>query len=55
MFGQRPGAAPLSTAMPADPNELMRRMAQQTAMTYHWVRAGIVVIVLMLAIVILIG
>jgi len=55
MFGQRPGSAPLSTTLPTDPNELMRRIAQQTTMTYLWVRAGVIVIVLLLAVVVLIG
>lgn len=48
MFGQR--SRPLATpaAPPSDPNELLRLIDQRTTMTFHWVRAGIVVIIILL-------
>ena len=38
-----------------DPNELLRRIDQNTQQTYHWVRAGIVAIIVLLVLVVLIG
>ncbi len=47
----------MSTAMPtpapSDPNELLRRIDQQTTMMFHWVRAGMVVVIILLILVVL--
>lgn len=32
----------------SDPNELLRRIDQQTTMTFHWVRAGLIAIIVLL-------
>lgn len=41
-----------STASPApplnDPNELLQRIDQKTTMMLHWVRAGLVIVILLL-------
>lgn len=55
MFGQRPTSPAIPSAPPSDPNEVLRHIDQQTTMTYHWVRAGIVVIIALLILVVLIG
>lgn len=55
MFGQmrRPGSP---AAMPTnDPNELLQRIDQRSLQMFHWIRAGIVVIILLLVLVVLIG
>jgi len=45
MFGQRPA----SQALPAtDPNSLLQRIDQQTTQMFHWVRAGIIVMIILL-------
>lgn len=49
----------MPTAMPpgppTDPNELLRRIDQRTTQMFHWVRAGMVVVILLLIILIFIG
>jgi hypothetical protein len=45
----------MPTALPSDPNELLRRIDQQTTQMFHWVRAGMVVVILLLVLVIVIG
>ena len=48
MFGQRPASASLSNTSPRDPNELLQRIDQQTTMIFHWVRTGIIVVIILL-------
>ena len=31
-----------------DPNEVLRRIDQNATMTYHWVRAGVIVVIVLL-------
>lgn len=31
-----------------DPNEMLRRIDQQTTMIFHWVRAGVIVVIILL-------
>jgi len=51
MFGQQPASAGLSTVSANDPNDLLRRIDQQTTQMFHWVRAGVIAtIVLLIAI-----
>jgi hypothetical protein len=45
----------MPTAPPSDPNELLRRIDQQTTQMFHWVRAGMVIVILLLIILIFIG
>ncbi len=58
----------MSTAMPwsgtpqpsamNDPNELLnrvRRIDQQTTQTFHWVRLGVIVLVVLAVVIIIIG
>lgn len=40
---------------PSDPNELLRLINQTTTQTYHWIRAGVIVIVLLVIVAIIIG
>ena len=55
MFGRRLASSPAPDATPTDPNELLRRIDRQTTQMFHWVRAGVVVIIVLLIISILIG
>ena len=55
MFGQRPLSTAMPTAPPSDPNALLQRIDQRTTQMFHWVRAGIIVIILLLVFVALIG
>lgn len=48
MFGRGPGSAAIPSASPSDPNDLLRRIDQQTTQMYHWVRAGVIVIIVLL-------
>jgi hypothetical protein len=55
MFGQRPASTALPTPQTNDPNELLRRIDQQTTQMFHWVRAGLIVVIVLLIVVVLIG
>jgi len=55
MFGTPQRSGPLSATTTNDPNELLQRIDQQTTMIYHWVRAGIIAIVLLLIVVVILG
>ena len=44
------GGAPLSTN---DPNEMLKRIDQTTMMTFHWVRIGVIVSILLLVAILL--
>lgn len=51
MFGQR--SRPMASSPPptSDPNEMLQRIDQTTTMMFHWLRAGVVIaIVLLIAI-----
>lgn len=45
----------LPSAQSNDPNELLRRIDQRTTQMFHWIRAGLVVVILLLILVVLIG
>ena len=53
MFGQKLGSAGPAVSTPTDPNELQRAIYQNTTMTYHWVRAGVIAIVILLVLIVL--
>jgi hypothetical protein len=55
MFGQRPMSPAMPTQPPSSPNELLQRIDQQTTQMFHWIRAGTIVIILLLVLVVLIG
>jgi hypothetical protein len=55
MFGQRQRPVPLSATSSNDPNEMLRRIDQQTTMIYHWVRAGFIATILLLIVIVVIG
>lgn len=48
MFGRR--MMPTAPAAPPtnDPNEMLRRIDQQTTQMFHWVRAGMIVVIILL-------
>jgi hypothetical protein len=48
MFSRGPASTAMPTAPPSDPNELLRRIDQQTTQMFHWVRAGMVVVIILL-------
>jgi hypothetical protein len=53
------GLWPRSPAPPAplsnDPNELLRRIDRNTTQIFHWVRAGFIVVILLLVFLVIIG
>jgi len=55
MFPQRLATTTMPTAPPSDPNELLRQINQRTTQMFHWVRAGMIVIIILLLFVVLIG
>lgn len=55
MFGQRPMSTELPSAQSSDPNELLRRIDQRTTQMFHWIRAGLIVVILLLILIVLIG
>lgn len=55
MVGKLLTPPPLSSAQPSDPNELLQRIDQRTAQMFHWIRAGLVVIILLLIVAVIVG
>lgn len=55
MFRQSPTTSQLPSAQTSDPNELLRRIDQQTTQMFHWIRAGIIIIILLLVFLVVIG
>jgi hypothetical protein len=54
MSGTMPWS-PAPPPSPYDPNALLRNIDQTTTQTYHWVRIGVVAIIILLILVVLIG
>lgn len=48
MFGRRSMPAAPSPPPTNDPNEMLRRIDQQTTLMFHWLRAGIIVVIILL-------
>ncbi len=46
MVGQMPGAGTLASGMSSD--DLLRRIDQNTTMMFHWIRAGMIVVIVLL-------
>lgn len=38
-----------------DPNELLRRIDMTTTQTFHWVRIGFIVVIILLIVVVFVG
>lgn len=55
MFRQTQAPTAMPSAPPSDPNELLQRIDRQTTQMFHWVRAGMIVVILLLIIAIIIG
>lgn len=55
MFGQRPWSPAAPPPTSSDPNALLQSIDQKTTMIYHWVRAGVVVLIVLVIIAILVG
>jgi hypothetical protein len=57
--GRMSGQPPWSPVPPPqqmyDPNALLRHIDQTTTQTYHWIRIGIIVIIILLIAIVLIG
>lgn len=51
MLGPRPISGAPSPVSVTDPNALLQHIDQTTTMVYHWVRAGIVVTIVLLILV----
>ena len=45
----------MPTATPTDPNALLQRIDQTTTQMFHWVRLGMIVVILLLVFLIVIG
>jgi hypothetical protein len=39
----------------SDPNALLRKIDQTTTQTYHWVRIGVVVLIILAIVIVIIG
>jgi len=51
MVGQPPVTMGTSLPSASDPNEILRRIDQTTTMTFHWVRIGVVVSIVLLLVI----
>jgi hypothetical protein len=55
MSGQPPWSPVPPPQQMYDPNALLRHIDQTTTQTYHWIRIGIIVIIILLIAIVLIG
>ncbi len=51
MAGSLPWSSAQSATSSNDPNEMLRRIDQTTTQIFHWVRAGFVVVIVLLLLV----
>ena len=51
MWGQKPMTGGANSGTVTDPNALLQRIDQTTTMTFHWIRAGVVVMILLLVLI----
>jgi uncharacterized membrane protein YukC len=45
----------MAATQPSDPNELLQRIDQTTMQMFHWIRVGMVAVILLLIVVIILG